>query len=131
MAGLQTRIGELLAGSLEGRIAAFLLEAPDPAGVTISQARLGDLLGARRTSVNRVFRLPLWTWRAGWLVRARELLAKHALGMGEMRLSGKVPSGQIGILMPQRMYLIEDSTAVLDGVDLGRPRSGRRQPAHR
>jgi CRP-like cAMP-binding protein len=56
MAGLQTRIGELLAGSLEGRIAAFLLEAPDPADVAISQARLGDLLGARRTSVNQALK---------------------------------------------------------------------------
>ena len=66
-------------------------------------------------------RLPLWTWRPAPLLRARELLARRVLGMGDLKLSGTMPSGHHGILMPQRMYLIEDSTAVLDGNDLGRP----------
>jgi hypothetical protein len=41
--------------------------------------------------------------------------------MGDMRLSGVMPSGHTENLMPQQMSFIEDSKAVLDGVDLGRP----------
>ena len=65
-------------------------------------------------------RLPLSTWRPRALLRARERLA-GVLGMGELQLAGTMPSGHVGILMPQRMYFVEDSTATLDGVDLGRP----------
>ena len=64
--------------------------------------------------------LPLATWRPQLLVRSRELLAR-ALGMGNMRLSGTMPSGHVGTMMPRRMYLIERSTAILEGVDLGAP----------
>jgi hypothetical protein len=53
-------------------------------------------------------------------VRARERLAK-ALGMGRLQMSGVMPSGHSGLLMPQRMYLVNESTAVLAGVDLGSP----------
>lgn len=65
-------------------------------------------------------RLPLSSWRPRALLRARERLA-GLLGMGELQLAGTMPSGHVGVLMPQRMYFVEDSTAKLDGVDLGRP----------
>ena len=52
--------------------------------------------------------------------RARERLAR-ALGMGRLELSGTTPSGHLGLLMPQRMYLVAKSEASLDGADLGRP----------
>jgi hypothetical protein len=65
-------------------------------------------------------RLPLASWRPAALLRARELLAR-SLGMGRLQLAGVMPSGHRGLLMPQRMYLVNRSTAVLDGVDLGRP----------
>ena len=45
-----------------------------------------------------------------------------------MRLSGVMPSGHTGTLMPQRMFFIERSKAVLDGVDLGRPAHLRENP---
>jgi hypothetical protein len=48
--------------------------------------------------------------------------------MGDIRLSGTMPSGHTGTLMPQRMYLIERSTAVLEGVDLGAPAHLRQNP---
>ena len=66
-------------------------------------------------------RLPMWTWRRSSLLRARELLASRVLGIGDIRLSGTMPSGHFGTLMPQRMHLVEESRAVLDGTDLGRP----------
>jgi hypothetical protein len=64
--------------------------------------------------------MPLSSWRPRALVRARERLAQ-ALGMGRLQMSGVMPSGHSGLLMPQRMYLINQSSAVLDGVDLGGP----------
>jgi hypothetical protein len=64
--------------------------------------------------------LPSWTWQPRALLRIRERLA-HRLGMGDLQLSGIMPSGHSGTLMPQRMYFIQESTATLDGVDLGRP----------
>lgn len=65
-------------------------------------------------------RLPLSTWRPRPLVRAREVLAA-GLGMGQVRMTGVMPSGHVGTLMPQQMYLIERASATLGGVDLGRP----------
>lgn len=64
--------------------------------------------------------MPLASWRPRPLVAARERMAR-ALGMGRLQMSGLTPSGHQGTLMPKRMYLIDDSRATLDGVDLGRP----------
>lgn len=65
-------------------------------------------------------RLPASSWRPRVLVRARELVARW-LGMGNIQLAGAMPSGHIGQLMPERMYFVDESTARLGGVDLGRP----------
>jgi hypothetical protein len=65
-------------------------------------------------------RLPLSSWRPRPMLHARERLAR-LLRMGELQLAGTMPSGHRGVLMPQRMYFVEDSTATLGGVDLGRP----------
>jgi hypothetical protein len=64
--------------------------------------------------------MPLSTWRPPALVRARERLAR-SLGMGRLQMSGVMPSGHSGLLMPQRMYLVNESRAFLEGVDLGSP----------
>ena len=71
--------------------------------------------------------MPLSTWRPPALLRARERLAQ-ALGMGRLQMSGVMPSGHSGVLMPQRMYLVDRSTAVLDGTDLGAPARLRDNP---
>lgn len=71
--------------------------------------------------------MPLATWRPRPLVRIREHLAS-ALGMGQLHMSGIMPSGHSGTLMPQRMYYIDDSRATLDGADLGRPARLRVNP---
>lgn len=72
--------------------------------------------------MNRLGRsLPGWTWRPGPLVRARELLARQLLELGDLRLSGTMPSGHDGVLMPKRMYWVAASRAVLNGDDLGAP----------
>ncbi|MFE3326707.1 hypothetical protein [Streptomyces sp. NPDC059176] len=71
--------------------------------------------------------LPLGTWRCRSLVRARELAAR-ALGMGRLQMTGVMPSGHTGTLMPRRMYYVDASRAVLDGADLGRPVRLRENP---
>lgn len=93
--------------------------------ITVDQPALQWTVTARQTPVLRAMnalspRLPLSTWRSPRLVRARETMARRLLGLGEMRMSGTMPSGHTGILMPQRMYFIDETSAVLDGVDLGR-----------
>lgn len=82
--------------------------------LTARTTRLLDLLNTLSAA------LPASTWRPRSLVRARERFA-GALGMGHLNLSGVMPSGHHGTLMPQRMYFIDDSLASLDGVDLARP----------
>jgi hypothetical protein len=64
--------------------------------------------------------LPLSSWRSSPLLRARERLAK-AMGLGELELSGTTPSGDVETLMPEQIYFIDESSASLEGVDLGRP----------
>jgi hypothetical protein len=109
-------------------LARINLEWTGPAAlrVTMDAPRLEWRLVATETPVLRVLnaagaRLPMWTWRSGALLRARELLAEYVLHLGAIRLAGTMPSGHAGILMPQRMFFIDEATAVLDGQDLGRP----------
>jgi hypothetical protein len=82
--------------------------------LTATSTRLLDLLNSVSAA------LPLSTWRTPLWLRARQRLAR-ALGMGDMRFSGVMPSGHTGMLMPQRIYFVETSRAVFDGVDLGHP----------
>ena len=49
--------------------------------------------------------------------------------MGQLQLTGTMPSGHTGTLMPQRMYFINHSQAILDGIDLGRPAHLQANPA--
>lgn len=64
--------------------------------------------------------MPLWTWKKPSLLRPREFMARM-MGVGQIDLAGITPSGHYGILMPQQMFMINKSNAVLDGVDLGSP----------
>lgn len=92
--------------------------------ITVDTARLDWTLDAAEPPGLRALnamsaRLPTWTWRPCSLLRARELLARRVLGMGDIRMQGTMPSGHTGTLMPQRMYFIDRSTATLDSDDLG------------
>jgi hypothetical protein len=89
--------------------------------LTATSTRLLGLLNVMSAA------MPLATWRLRSLIRARERLAS-ALGMGQLRLSGTMPSGHHGTLMPGRMYFIDNSQATLGGADLGRPAQLRANP---
>ena len=98
---------------------------PSSLQVTMDAPSLQWTLTARSTRTLNTLnamraRMPLSTWRPASLVHARERLAQ-ALGMGRLQMSGVMPSGHTGTLMPQRMYYIDDAHAVLDGIDLGHP----------
>ena len=57
MAGLQQRLGDLLAGGVEAQLASILLrEADDVGDVKITQSQLAGLLGVQRSSVQRVLK---------------------------------------------------------------------------
>jgi len=100
--------------------------------VTVDQPALDWTVTAARSPLLGLLNplsaaMPLSSWRPRALVRARERLAQ-ALGMGRLQMSGVMPSGHTGLLMPQRMYLLDQSSAVLDGVNLGRPTRLRENP---
>ncbi|MFW6192957.1 MAG: hypothetical protein ACOC83_05685 [Gemmatimonadota bacterium] len=65
--------------------------------------------------------LPLASWRSPALLRAREWLAREVLDVGAVDLSGRLPGGMHGTLMPKRIYRIEEARARLEGADLGAP----------
>ena len=93
--------------------------------VSMDEPRLEWTLSVTRSPVLGLLNaastlMPLSSWRPRSLVRARERIA-GALGMGALELSGEMPSGHHGRLMPERMFLVGQAQATLDGVDLGRP----------
>lgn len=100
--------------------------------VRMDEPRLAWTLTVARSAVLGLLNpasalLPISTWRPPALRRPRELLA-GALGLGTLQLAGRMPSGHHGVLMPQRMYLVNRSQAVLDGLDLGNPTRLRDNP---
>lgn len=64
--------------------------------------------------------LPLWSWKPAPLLRVRRWMAR-LLGMGDIRFSFEMPSGQAATIMPERIFFIESSKALLEGQDLGEP----------
>ena len=52
----QDRVGDLLSGPLDAQVASFLLRNELGTGLEISQERLAQLFGVRRTSLNQVLR---------------------------------------------------------------------------
>lgn len=92
--------------------------------VHVDEPFLDWTLDATETAMLRALnamseRLPTWTWRLRPLLRAREVLADRFLHMGDIRMSGTMPSGHHGILMLDRMYFIDTAAATLNGENLG------------
>lgn len=107
--------------------------APASLHVSMEKPSLEWNLSATQTPVLRVLnavnpRMPLWTWQSSVLLRMREQLAKRVLHMSDIRMSGTMPSGHVGTLMPEQMYFINEASAVLSGGDLGRPTRGKSTP---
>jgi hypothetical protein len=98
---------------------------PDSIHVQMNEPAVDWTLTAHAPPVLAVFnavsrRLPVSSWRPRSLVWARERMARW-FGLGDLQLQGVMPSGHAGRLMPEQMFLVDQSTARLDGRDLGRP----------
>lgn len=114
--------------AVENALARVELEwtGPNTAQMTVDEPSLewsfSMTRGPLMAAVNAInAALPLSSWRSPALLGAREWLARCVLDVGPVDLSGRLPGGMHGILMPQRIYRIDDSTARLDGADLGAP----------
>jgi len=55
------------------------------------------------------------------MLRAIEMIAGAFYDLGDITLSGILPSGHFGTLMLKRMYFIESATANLDREDFSKP----------
>ncbi len=66
-------------------------------------------------------RIPEAIWRFRLMSRLMEWMAQAVLRIGRPTMAGRMPNGQLGILMPQRMYFVRATRAVLNGLDLGEP----------
>jgi len=93
------------------------VEVEEPSLTWTMTARRSGMLGLLNPLMAA---MPLASWRVPSLVRLREKVA-GLLGLGDLALYGPMPSGHVGLLMPERMYLVDDAEAVVDGTDLGSP----------
>jgi CRP-like cAMP-binding protein len=83
MSGLQHRLGDLLAGGLDAQLASILPRESDDGEVQLTQDQLAEMVGAARTSVQRVLK----TLEAGGL-----------LELGYRRIAVLDPGGLVGLI---------------------------------
>ncbi len=65
--------------------------------------------------------LPDRAWRSPRLLSTMGPVAGRVLGVGAIRMAGRAPNGQSFVANPQRIWYVAEATAVLAGVDFGRP----------
>jgi len=64
-------------------------------------------------------RLPESAWADAAKLRRLSRIAQRMLGVGDIRLTGRAPNGQCYMMAPSQLWVVEDSSAVLGGRDLG------------
>jgi hypothetical protein len=101
-------------------------EGPRRLRVSVPSANLTwtMALGANAAtqSLNAVSRaLPDAAWRSPVVLGAMARLAGPMLHAGHLGLSGHVPSGQSFVANPMTIWIVEASSAALDGRDFGAP----------
>lgn len=72
-------------------------------------------------------RMPDAWWRSDRALGVLGGLAGPLLGAGTLRLHGRVPNGQRFQAGPRRVWAVDGSAAVVNGVELGSPGPHRRQ----
>jgi hypothetical protein len=65
--------------------------------------------------------MPRSWWRSPTVLSLMGVAAQLGLGTGNLRLTGRLPNGQTYIANPKTLWLVDESRAVIGGVDLGRP----------
>jgi hypothetical protein len=63
--------------------------------------------------------MPAAAWTSRRTLRAMSHLVGPLLGVGRLRLTGNLPNGQEFRIAPNRVWAVADSTAVVDGEDIG------------
>ena len=64
-------------------------------------------------------RLSESAWTNPTTLRRLSAVARRTLGVGDVRLTGRAPSGQCYMMAPKQLWTVADSQAVLQGRDLG------------
>ena len=64
-------------------------------------------------------RLPESAWTDPTKLRRLSRVAQRMLDVGDIRLTGRAPNGQCYMMAPSQLWVVEDSSAVLGGRDLG------------
>lgn len=64
-------------------------------------------------------RLPTAAWTSRRTLKAMSPVVGALLGLGKIRLTGNLPNGQEFRIAPKRVWAVGDSTATLNGEDLG------------
>lgn len=65
--------------------------------------------------------MPPWMWRFGIVRLLGESFVRRFLGMGDLRFSFVTPTGHDTTLIPEKIFFIESSAAVLERENLGLP----------
>lgn len=65
--------------------------------------------------------MPHSWWRSPAVLSLMGAAARLGLRAGNLRLTGHLPNGQAYIASPKTVWLVDESRAVIGGVDLGRP----------
>ncbi|MGY2122437.1 hypothetical protein ACW9HJ_13395 [Nocardia gipuzkoensis] len=74
---------------------------------------------AAMTGLGRM--MPAALWRSRALLSLMSRVAGPSLGVGRVRLSGTAPNGQWFRANPRMLWTIRNSSARIDGVDIGSP----------
>ena len=81
--------------------------------VALSESTLSRLMNSLARLVPEAW------WQKRMTLKMMGHAARIALGTGKMNLAGRTPNGHEFIANPQRVWLIDSSCAVVNGIDLG------------
>jgi hypothetical protein len=93
------------------------VEIPD---VLLWQMELSEDLATRLMSAVGA-RLPAGASYAAWVLRPMGVVAGPVLSVGKVRLTGTMPNGHTFGAIPRRVWRVAQSSARVDGQDLGAP----------
>jgi hypothetical protein len=89
--------------------------------VALTESLLSRLMNAAASL------LPEAWWQRKSVLKAMGAAARFALGAGKINLAGKTPNGHEFMANPQRVWLIDSSHAIMNGLDFGPPGTLTRQ----
>lgn len=103
------------------------IEWTGPATLTVTvPGKIDWRMKLRATPVTRLMNamggvMPEALWTNKRMLALMGVMASSLLGAGKLRLYGNAPNGQGFIANPRRIWMISQSRATLDGIDLGPP----------